>query len=190
MITSPLLHFPFSHQSCVFLLVPFFIGTPPLSWFTHTTTICSKACKILGIIFRLFYSHSSPSTLIKHYISLVCPHLEYCSVVWDPSAQTLKCSMESIQRSVSKLASKFCPQLISSLQSHLNLPSLASHHSYAKLIPPFELFYKLIHFSSPIICPNPTPPYSIKCFHPNNFLHSNCKISSFLNSYFPFSISL
>ena len=100
--------------------------TPSLSWSNHIAAICSKARKLLGLIFRHFYSHSSPSTLIKLYISLIRPHLEYCSLIWDPSSPTLIRSLESVQLFALKLASKFRPFLIPSLKSQFNLPSLAS----------------------------------------------------------------
>ena len=163
--------------------------TPSLSWSNHITTICSKARKLLGLIFRHFYSHSSPSTLIKLYI-LVRPHLEYCSLIWDPSSPTLIRSLESVQLFALKLASKFRPFLIPSLKSQFNLPSLASRRSYFKLIFLFKLSHELLHFPSPILQLNPTLPYPIRSFHPNNFLCPPSKTSSFQNSFFPSAISL
>ena len=164
--------------------------TPSLSWSNHIVTICSKARKLLGLIFRHFYSHSSPSTLIKLYISLVRPHLEYCSLIWDPSSPTLIQSLESVQLFALKLASKFRPFLIPSLKSQFNLPTLASRRSYFKLIFLFKLSHELLHFPSPILQFNPTLPYPIRSFHPNNFLCPPSKTSSFQNSFFPSAISL
>ena len=58
--------------------------TADLSWTTHITSICAKAKQILGMLYRQFYQQSQPGTLLKLYISLVRPHLEYASPVWNP----------------------------------------------------------------------------------------------------------
>ena len=46
--------------------------------------ICTKAKQILGMLYRQFYQQSQPGTLLKLYTSLVRPHLEYASPVWNP----------------------------------------------------------------------------------------------------------
>ena len=58
-----------------------------LSWSPHIETACSKARKLLGMIDRRFSEHSSPDTLLHLYESMVRPHLEYASQVWDPYLQ-------------------------------------------------------------------------------------------------------
>ena len=57
-----------------------------LSWSPHISSVCLKSRKILGLLFRHFSPHSSPSTIIKLYLSLVRPILEYGSIIWDPSS--------------------------------------------------------------------------------------------------------
>ena len=51
--------------------------TSDLTWSKHTETICSKAKKLLGMIYRRFSEHSNPDTLLHLYESMVRPHLEY-----------------------------------------------------------------------------------------------------------------
>ena len=46
--------------------------------------ICTKAHKLL---YHRFYKHAEPSALFQLYLSLVRPHLEYKSDVWDPHLQ-------------------------------------------------------------------------------------------------------
>ncbi len=55
-----------------------------LQWSTHIEGICSKARKIIGLLYRHFYQHSNPTTLLHLYLSLVRPHTEYAAQVWDP----------------------------------------------------------------------------------------------------------
>ena len=95
-----------------------------LSWSPHISSVCLKSRKIIGLLFRHFSPHSSPSTIIKLYLSLVRPILEYGSIIWDPSSPTLSQSLDSVQRFALKIAAKFRPSLIPSILSTFNLPSL------------------------------------------------------------------
>ena len=95
-----------------------------LLWSPHISFLCNKSRKILSLLFRHFSPHSSLSTIIRLYLSLVRPILEYCSIIWDPSSSTLSHSLESIQLFALKIASRFHPSLIPSLQSEFNLSSL------------------------------------------------------------------
>ena len=162
--------------------------TPSLSWSPHISSICKKARKILGLIFRHFYRHSSPVTILDLYTSLVRPHLEYCSPLWNPSSPTLTRSLESVQLFAIKLANKFRTPLPSSSQAPFNIPSLASRRQYASLVLLFKLFHHHLDFPSPILTTNPTPPYSTRSYHPNNFLQLPLRTSSFKSSFFPATI--
>ena len=56
--------------------------TPDLSWSTHVDSICSKARKLLGLLYRKYYQYAEPQILLQLYVSLVRPHLEYASPVY------------------------------------------------------------------------------------------------------------
>ena len=164
--------------------------TPTLSWTQHISAICCKSRRILGIIFRHFHPYSSASTIIRLYVSLVRPHLEYCSAIWAPSSPSLCHSIESVQNFALKLASKFRPSLKSSFQSSFNLPNLSTRRLHSNLILIFKIHHNLLHFPLNVLQPTPPPPYPIRSFHPSNFLVPFSKSSSFFNSFFPSSISL
>ncbi len=55
-----------------------------LSWSRHIDSVCSRAKKILGLLYRQNYGHVDSTTIRQLYISLVRPHLEYGCAVWDP----------------------------------------------------------------------------------------------------------
>ena len=55
-----------------------------LSFSQHIDSTCSKARKILGLLYRRFYNNVNNGTLLQLYLSLVRPHLECASPVWNP----------------------------------------------------------------------------------------------------------
>ena len=70
-----------------------------LCWLPHIQTICKKARRILGILYRQFCStctHSS--SVLKLYIALVRPHLEYAAQVWNPHLEKDILSLEGVQK--------------------------------------------------------------------------------------------
>ena len=64
--------------------------TNNLTWSAHIGSICFNAKKILGLIYRRFYTSSNQETLKQLYISLVRPHLEYACHVWDPTLPKIR----------------------------------------------------------------------------------------------------
>ncbi len=54
-----------------------------MSFGKHIESICSKARKITELLYRRFNSASS-DTLLQLYLTMVRPHLEYASPVWNP----------------------------------------------------------------------------------------------------------
>ena len=53
------------------------------SWTQHNK-VCTKAKKLLALIYCCLYSFSTLASLFQMYISLVCPNLEYTSQVGNP----------------------------------------------------------------------------------------------------------
>ena len=55
-----------------------------LTWSSHINEITNEARRIVGLLYRQFYTWTSTSALLKLYTSLVRLHLEYASQVWNP----------------------------------------------------------------------------------------------------------
>ena len=71
--------------------------TGDLKWENHIHSITARANRALGFIRRNLYS--CPKELkATAYQTLVRPHLEFSSTVWDPYTQELKDQLEKVQR--------------------------------------------------------------------------------------------
>jgi hypothetical protein len=101
------------------------IFTADLSWSEHIQSISSKAKKLLGVLYRQFYSHSSTFTLLTLYRSIVRPRLEYTSSVWNPYLDKNIKLLESVQKMALKICTKHC-NWSSSYEENLATVSLTS----------------------------------------------------------------
>ena len=70
--------------------------TSDLSWRRHISEVTSKAKRLLGFLYRIFRD-SNPQCMAKLYKTIVLPHLDYCSCVWDPSHVTHIARIERVQ---------------------------------------------------------------------------------------------
>ncbi len=68
------------------------------SWSSHIDSICAKARKMLGMLYRRFYGVTDPAFLLEIYQIQVRPHLEYAAQVWDPHLLKDINHLESVQK--------------------------------------------------------------------------------------------
>ena len=64
-----------------------FVHAHGQDWRLHIDSICSKAKRLLGLLYRRFYLHASPQALLEMYLTLVRPHTKYASSAWIPTAE-------------------------------------------------------------------------------------------------------
>ena len=68
-----------------------------LSWSRHIEGVCTKAKKILGLLYHRFYQHAEQKTFRQLYISIVRPTWSMQHhAVWDPHLR--KDLLESTQK--------------------------------------------------------------------------------------------
>ena len=68
----------------------------------HCHYASNKANKILGLIKRTI-KHRNTTVMVQLYKSLVRPHLEYCSPVWNPYYNKDKAMLENVQHRFTRL---------------------------------------------------------------------------------------
>ena len=108
-----------------------------LSWDIIYSTTAKKAKCLLGLIFRNFYFHSSSSTLMALYKTIIQPVLEYGCAIWDPVSPSTSYILEGVQFFALKLISK--SSSYSSLFSLLKIDPLYQRRKRIKL----ALFFKI-----------------------------------------------
>ena len=60
------------------------ILTNDLSWSLHIDKIACKTRRLVGFLYRKFYRWATSRALIRLYLCLIRPHLEYAVSVWNP----------------------------------------------------------------------------------------------------------
>ena len=83
--------------------------THSLSWHNHIMAKLNTANKVLRLIKRTCGTCTQPHVLLKLYIHLVRPHVEFASQVWSPYQQFLIDLIERVQRRATKLIIKDRP---------------------------------------------------------------------------------
>ena len=68
-----------------------------LSWSAHIESICTKARKVVGLLYRRFHGNVDQHILLELYSVLVHPHLEYAAPVWDPHLTNDINKLENVQ---------------------------------------------------------------------------------------------
>ena len=113
------------------------------------TSIVSKANRALGMI-RRNINVAPLQVKSQAYQTLVRPHLEYCSSVWDPHTQTDVNRIEAVQRRAARCCfrrykRKSSPTL---MQADLGWSLLSARREQAWLILMFKLCHSLVNVNS------------------------------------------
>ena len=140
-------------------------GSEPfnLSCSQHISSCCSKARKVLGLLFRRFCSFSNQETLKKLYLSLVRPHIEYSCQVWDTHLAKDKKALEDVQKFGSRLASHHWDTSYNKLLDLFDLPSHKDRRLHLKLGLLFKIVHSLCYY--PDVQPFRVQSYSYRSNH-------------------------
>ena len=122
-----------------------------LGWSTHIQYICSKAKKMLSILYRQFSSNATESTMVKLYLSQVRPLLEYGVEVWHPYLSKDTQALENVQKFALRICSNNWQANYHDLLEHYNLPTLENRRLYLSLCTFFKIVHKLCYFPASLI---------------------------------------
>ena len=126
-----------------------------LSWSPHVANRCNKVRRLIGLLYCRFYKHTDSTTLLQLYKSFVRPHLEYCSVVWNPYLAGDIDALERVQRFALRVCLKNWSADHNQLYNQSNIAPLSARQSNASLCHPFKMVNDLIDYPEP-------PPYNSK----------------------------
>ena len=156
-----------------------------LSWGEHVQAICSKARKILGLLYRRFYNNTPSSTLLQLYISLVRPHLDYASAIWSPYLTKDKIELENIQKFAFRMATGLWDTSYQDLEL-VDLPTLECQRLETRLCLLYKIIYKLCYFNQSTF----TVSTSLSHHAPHNLVlnHPFARTNSYFHSFVPQSI--
>ena len=162
--------------------------TNNLSWSPHIVNICSKARKVLGLLYRRFYGYADNDTLKQLYLSLVRPHLDYACQIWDPHLAKDKVQLENVQKFACKLASRQWDAGYQELLDLFELPTLEERRLELKLGLLFKMLHKMCYFpeDSFTALRNYCPRRNAHCLQLSvPFAHTN----SYMYSFFPHAMN-
>ena len=129
-----------------------------LSWSDHISELCTKVRRILGLLYRQFYDNVDPATLQQLYISLVRPHLEYASQVWDPYPNGDIDRLEAVQKFALKLIRQQWDLGYEELLTITDVPKLGEWRLQLKLAQVFKIVHGLCYFPRMSSSHNPLTP--------------------------------
>ena len=133
---------------------------------SHIHKMVQKANKVLGVINRTF-KYLDPNIMHLLYTSLVRPHLDYASNIWNPYLLEDMCTIEKLQRRATKLIPSLKQCTYQERLSALNLPSLQYRRLRMDLIMTYKILQGTVHLRKDhffIMNTNPTRTNGLKIY--------------------------
>ena len=112
---------------------------------SHIHKMVQKANKVLGVINQTF-KYLDPNIMHLLYTSLVRPHLDYASNIWNPYLLEDMHTIEKLQRRATKLIPSLKQCIYQERLSALNLPSLQYRRLRMDLIMTYKILQGTVHF--------------------------------------------
>ena len=113
-----------------------------MKWNTHIDKVVAKANGMLGFV-RRNLSNAPRNVKIQAYKSLVRPHIEYCSSVWDPHTKHNIKKVEAVQRRAARFIMNDYGRKssVTAMLKDIQLPSLQERRLNQRLV----MMHKIIH---------------------------------------------
>ena len=158
-----------------------------LMWSSHISSICSKTRRLTGMLYRQFYKHSSPNTMLKLYTSFIRPHLEHACTAWDPFLKKDVNVLEDVKEFALRVCTKSWDLTYDALLSETYLPSLAVRRQRAKLCSLYSFINHLCHFPNAPL-ENRAHPYATRASQTHALVPIPHHSNQYRGSFFPSAI--
>lgn len=160
-----------------------------MRWDHHISKATSKANKTLGFI-RRNLGKCPADIRDRAYKTLVRPHLEYASAVWDPYRQHQIHKIEMIQRRAARFVNNTYsrePGTVTNILQSLGWPTLETRRKVARLV----LFYKILNGEACITIPEYVKRSDIKTrqHHKDRFSRLSTSTDAYKYSFIPRTIT-
>jgi hypothetical protein len=160
-----------------------------MDWDDHIASITKKANSMLGFLRRNLKS-AVTSTKTNAYKTIVRPHLEYCSTVWDPHHCDNRNRIEMVQRRAARYATGryHNTSSVTSMLEDLGWETLESRRKKASLTMFYKIENKLVDINM--------EDYVMKGYdrtrsnHSKKYRQISNRRSYFQNSFFPRTVPL
>ena len=161
--------------------------SPELSWSVHIESICTKALKLIGLLYRRFYGNVNQQSLYSLYTTLVRPHLEYATPppppVWDPHLIKDITKLENVQKFAMKMCLKQWDLGYQDLIELSQLPTLQNHRLYLRLCTHYKIIHGYFYFPPSVfvskVCRHkPSLPLLYQPFAHTNTFQSSFALST------------
>ena len=157
-----------------------------LTWKTHISNISGRANRILNLLRRHLYG-CNQKVKTRAFTTLVRPHLEYSSTVWDPYNKQDIQSLEKIQRKGARFVTGHYSyqHSVTSMLDDLNWPPL-EHRSKNKRL---TTFYKICNNSSTVTLPDYVKTSNSQTqSHDRSYIQIQTNYEQYKNSFLPRTI--
>ena len=140
--------------------------------------------KLIGILYRNFYGHSTAGTMLRLYSSFIQPHLEYATTAWDPFLKKDIELLEGVQWFGLKVCIKSWNCSYEELLDQTRLPTLQSRCVQSKLCHLYSIINGTTYYlEAPI--QSREPMYSSRSVHGRSLVTLQARTSQYQNSFSP-----
>ena len=157
-----------------------------LQWSLHIDEICKKAKRMLGLIYRNYAANISCSSIIlRLYLALVRPCLEYASQVWDPHLMRDIQKLENVQKFALRICCGRYGESYENLLDTFQIPTLSNRRLFLSLSTFFNIINGHVYFPSFDFDFRPSIVHSTRTHHSQTlripFAHGNSLKFSFFH---------
>ena len=159
-----------------------FRGPTKILYYIHQTPLSSCSVEVgSGAETRsLHATFIDTSTLLRIYLTCICPHLEYACQLWDPYTDKGTQALESVQKFACKVCLKRWDMDYESMLQQLELTSLSQRRNFLKLTTMYNIINGTLYFPTGYFVQNYFPYSSshgtlnyIRPFARTNYLYSS-----------------